>query len=71
VFDPRVSLATALSSQQGVYALLLGSGVSTGAGVPTGWGAVQALVRRAAVAAHHEISDDFDWEQWWSDNGGG
>jgi len=71
VFDPRVSLATALSGQHGVYALLLGSGVSTGVGVPTGWGVVEALVRRAAVAAHHEVCDDFDWKQWWSDNGDG
>lgn len=71
MFDPRVSLATALSGQHGVYALLLGSGVSTGAGIPTGWGVVEALVRRAAVAGHHEVSDDFEWEQWWSENGGG
>jgi hypothetical protein len=42
-------LATAMQSQPGVYALLLGSGISTGAGIPTGWGVVTSLVEKAAV----------------------
>lgn len=69
-FDPRVSLATALASQPGVYALLLGSGVSTEAGVPTGWGVVENLVRRVAAASGSTI-DGEDWEKWWKDNAGG
>lgn len=36
VLDPLVMLATGMHAQPGVYALLLGSGVSTGAGIPTG-----------------------------------
>jgi hypothetical protein len=35
--DPTVMLATSVHAQPGVYALLLGSGVSTGAGILTGW----------------------------------
>jgi SIR2-like domain len=70
-FDPRVSLATALAGQHGVYALLLGSGVSTGAGIPTSWGVVEALVRKAAVASHEEVNDDFDAAAWWAMNGDG
>jgi hypothetical protein len=69
--DPRVSLAAALESQPGVYALLIGSGVSTGAGVPTGWGVVDSLVRRVAVASGEKLDSTFDAETWWSTNGDG
>lgn len=69
--DPRVSLATALQAQPGVYALLLGSGVSTGAGIPTGWGVVDALVRKAAAAAGGDPGEDFDAARWWEENGDG
>jgi hypothetical protein len=65
VFDPRISLATAIHSQPGVYALLLGSGTSTGAGVPTGWGVVQALIAQAAAASAAEVPGDLDPESWW------
>jgi hypothetical protein len=60
--DPRISLATAVHSQPGVYALLLGSGTSTGAGVPTGWGVIQALVSQAAAASGDTVAADFDSE---------
>ncbi len=46
--DPQVMLATSVHAMPGVYALLLGSGVSTGAGIPTGWGVVREFVTRAA-----------------------
>jgi hypothetical protein len=69
--DPRISLATALHSQPGVYALLLGSGTSTGAGVPTGWGVVQALVSRAAAASGEAVPDELDPETWWLAHGDG
>ncbi|MFF2050324.1 SIR2 family protein [Leifsonia sp. NPDC058194] len=70
-FDPQVSLATALQSQPGVYALLIGSGVSTGVGIPTGWGVVEALVRKMAVASGHSVGDDFDASIWWETHGDG
>ena len=34
MIDPLLSLAISLHSSKGVYALLIGSGVSTSAGVP-------------------------------------
>jgi hypothetical protein len=71
VLDPRISLATALQAQPGVYALLLGSGTSTGAGVPTGWGVVTELVRKAAAAAKDDVPGDLDPESWWAENAGG
>lgn len=69
--DPRISLATALNAQSGVYALLIGSGTSTGAGIPTGWGVVEALVQRAAVAGGTAVDEDFDTEAWWDAHGDG
>lgn len=69
VLDHRLSLATVLHSQPGIYALLFGSGVSTGAGVPTGWGVVSELVRR--VAAARGDNPPADPEAWWAENGDG
>lgn len=69
-------LATAMHSQPGTYALLLGSGVSTGAGIPTGWGVVTNLVERAATAEDPGNSDSHqlavtDPEGWWAKHGVG
>lgn len=64
-----------MHAQPGVYALLLGSGVSTGAGIPTGWGIVRELVRR--VAATSDPSGDGvlaawdDPDGWWAEHGHG
>ncbi|MEV4414854.1 SIR2 family protein [Catellatospora sp. NPDC049609] len=70
-FDARISLATAMHAQPGVYALLLGSGTSTGVGVPTGWGVVTALVAKVAAAAGEQVPTEADIEQWWSKHGDG
>lgn len=74
--DPLVMLATGVHAKPGVYALLLGSGVSTGAGIPTGWGVVQELVRRAAAAHDPDDPDAADAaaadpDAWWASNGDG
>jgi len=74
--DPQVVLATSIHAQPGVYALLVGSGVSTGAGIPTGWGVVRELVRRAAAATEPDNPDAAegaaaDAEAWWADHGDG
>src|SRR5882672_3478248 len=46
MIDPIVSLSFSLYSNSGVYALLLGSGVSRSASIPTGWEIVQDLVHK-------------------------
>lgn len=68
--SPTAMLATSMHAQPGVYALLLGSGVSTGAGVPTGWGVVKELVRRvAAVEDPDSVSQaEANPEQWWREH---
>ena len=76
VLDPMVALATSVHASPGVYALLLGSGVSTGAGVLTGWQVVTDLVRKVAaaqapddLAAAGEVGDEP--EAWWAEHGDG
>jgi hypothetical protein len=44
----ELSLALSIHGNPGVYALLLGSGVSRSAGVPTGWEVVLDLIRKLA-----------------------
>ncbi|URM88840.1 SIR2 family protein [Streptomyces sp. MRC013] len=70
--DPLVSLAMCVQAGPGVYALLLGAGVSRDAGVPTGWEIVTDLVHRAAVArgADEELAAA-DPESWWARHGDG
>ncbi|MEO6503278.1 MAG: SIR2 family protein [Jatrophihabitantaceae bacterium] len=69
--SPSVMLAASMHAQPGVYAVLLGSGVSTSVGVPTGWGIVKELVRRTAAAAAPDDADSLrlaqdDPEGWWA-----
>jgi hypothetical protein len=54
----------------GAYAVLLGSGISTAAGIPTGWQVVQDLIRKVAIARGvdpEEVASDP--EVWWSRQG--
>ena len=61
--DSLVSLAFSVHGNPGVYALLLGSGVSRSAGVPTGWEVVQDLIKRLASIQGQEAIPDA--EQWY------
>ena len=72
----RVMLATGLHAQPGVYALLLGSGVSRSAGISTGWEIVSHLVQKAAAAGDPEDTQSrelakSDPEAWWAHRGQG
>jgi hypothetical protein len=72
--DPIVALATSVHASPGVYTLLLGSGISSVAGVPTGWQVVTDLVGKIAAT---QAPDDpeaanaakADPEAWWSQHG--
>ncbi len=46
--DPVLSLSITLHSNKGCYGVLLGSGVSRSAGIPTGWEVILNLTRRLA-----------------------
>lgn len=51
----------------GRYALLLGSGVSTEAEIPTGWAVVNELVKRVAAVAGPPIDEDDDPIEWYEE----
>lgn len=63
MIDPIHSLAFSIQANRGVYALLLGSGVSRAAGIPTGWEITLDLVRK--LAAVHGESCESSPEQWY------
>ena len=48
MIDAIPSLAFSVNSSPGIYALLLGSGVSRPAGIPTGWEIVLDLIKKMA-----------------------
>ncbi len=48
MIDPILSISFSMHSNKGVYALLLGSGVSRSASIPTGWEITLDLIRKLA-----------------------
>jgi hypothetical protein len=56
--DPIVSVASTLEATPGSVALLLGSGISRAAGIPTGWEVVSDLCRRYAILQTGKEPDD-------------
>ena len=49
MIDPLLSLAFSMHSNRGAYAVLLGSGISRAAEIPTGWEIVLDLTRKLAA----------------------
>ena len=58
MIDPTVRICLALDTNKGAYAVLLGSGVSAAAGIPTGWQIVSDLVTKVAKLEGAEAGDD-------------
>jgi len=58
MIDPLLSLAMSIHANPGVYALLLGSGISRSAGIPTGWEVVENVIRRIAVLEKENCEPD-------------
>jgi hypothetical protein len=69
ILDAKTALALNVHASPGVYALLLGSGISLASGVKTGWGIVEDLVGRVAAmqdpndaeAAAKAVGDPVGW----------
>lgn len=60
--EPNVTLAFALRSNPGAYAVLLGAGASIASGVPSAWGVQEDLILKVAQAEGAAIPDDpFAW----------
>jgi len=68
--EPELKLAIALHSSPGVYALLLGSGLSSAAGIPTGWQVTLDLIRQLAATQEVELADDAEAEAWYRETYG-
>ena len=56
--EPDLRLAIALHNSPGVYALLLGSGLSSAAGIPTGWQVILDLIRQLAAVQDVDLAKD-------------
>lgn len=63
--DPLTQLAFSVYENKGVYALLVGSGLSRAADIPTGWEITLDLVRR--VGAAQGVEDQDDWQAWYQE----
>ncbi|WP_343635519.1 SIR2 family protein [Roseateles sp.] len=58
MIDPINSLAFSMQANKGVYAILVGSGISRAAQIPTGWEVTIELVRKAAAIQHADCEPD-------------
>ncbi len=63
--DPITKISFSIYENKGVYALLLGSGISKSAGIPTGWDITLSLIERIAKA--EGIGGIDDWEAWYKE----
>lgn len=63
VADVLTRLAFALHENRGVYALLLGSGLSRAAGIPTGWEITLDLIQ--CVGTARGVGEQADWAAWY------
>ena len=61
--DNDIRIAFSLHSSPGAYALLLGSGISSSAGILTGWGIVLDLISR--ISSIENESPFIDPEKWY------
>jgi hypothetical protein len=61
--DPQTQLAFATYENKGVFAVLLGSGLSRAAEIPTGWEITLDLIRRVALA--QGVEEQSDWAEWY------
>ncbi len=68
MIDPVHALAFSGQSNRGVYALLLGSGLSRASGIPTGWEITLDLVRKLANV--HGDNPDPTPESWYQEKYG-
>lgn len=59
--DKEMALTFSVRNNEGVYALLLGSGVSKSAEIPTGWGVVEDLILKVAAIEGVEPEEPFEW----------
>jgi hypothetical protein len=62
--DTLTQISFSVFENKGVFAVLLGSGLSRSAEIPTGWEITLDLVRR--VAKVQGVADQADWAKWYT-----
>ena len=62
--DTLTQISFSVFENKGVFAVLLGSGLSRSAEIPTGWEITLDLVRRVATA--QGVADQADWAKWYT-----
>ena len=65
MLDTLTSTSFAVHNAKGVYALLLGSGISRAANVPTGWEVTLDLIRRIAATLNESEGCQNNPEEWY------
>lgn len=66
--DPTTGLAFSLHENRGVFAVLIGSGLSRSASIPTGWEITLKLIRKFGLATG--VAEQSDWAKWYVDTTG-
>lgn len=66
--DPITQLGFSVYENKGGFAVLLGSGLSRSAEIPTGWEITLDLVRRVATA--QGVEEQSDWAKWYREKTG-
>ena len=66
--DYLTRISFSIYENRGVYALLIGSGLSRAAEIPTGWEITVDLIRRVAMAQGEE--EQPDWVSWYREKAG-
>lgn len=66
--DPLTPISFSIYENKGVFAILIGSGLSRAADIPTGWEITLDLIRRVATA--QGVEGQADWAKWYRDTTG-
>ena len=63
--EKLTTLAFSMYSNKGAYALLLGSGISRSAHIPSGWEVEEKLIQKIGIS--QGVAESEDWHQWYKD----
>ncbi|MBL8156646.1 MAG: SIR2 family protein, partial [Anaerolineae bacterium] len=61
--DAALNLAFSMHKNPGIYALLLGSGISRSVGIPTGWEVTQDIFRQLGAMGNHGLAEDIRYDE--------
>ena len=63
--EKLTTLAFSMYSNKGAYALLLGSGISRSAHIPSGWEVEEKLIHK--LGASQGVTEQNNWRQWYKE----